>query len=570
MRKLWSLIGLFAILLIGGCTQNVVGPTETMPVAPLIRVTPGIGLTNEKIVFHATLLSGDTGKKAYVWTFYDRSDTVRLHDSLVKTFKQPGTYKYFVAVYSYTSTSHAAIARDTGEIVIYSFLSAISPSQLRAVKDQPYVFQVVAPGAILSTNYRYTWHIGDSTIVRTGQDTLGFTFTHDGIYPITVQLEDALLGVVSRAVDAVSVGASFQLLEITPRVGSLGQNVKFKLWHPTLAKGSHFEVQWYYGDGASSIGPIDQDSSSHVYNSVGKYIVNGGIFDAATNQFLFFASDTVWISSFPANAMTLSPNQINLPIGATQLFTASHPTLDPRHPYRWVWTSDGNLSQQQWTKFGDTLSIKFDWPGIQRVNLLLYDDSLGIPIASGSATVSTPQPTGFTKAMLFSMTKVSVEFFGVHKYSGWSSSMPSTDIALTLSEDSTLLKDVLLDTLKLTKGWNSASGLPGSCGIFVSFASDWKTCKYVKGLGSGSESGSPGESWHESSRIECADLPLMQITASSISYGVQGPSAVANFRKASYHWDYTWRSNNSLNADYVSTDWNAVPPLPGFRVIFSR
>ncbi len=586
-----SLPLLIAFLLVSGCKQNSVGPTETQSQPPPLSVSPSIGYVNKPILFTATVYPDDSTNKAFIWQFSDRTDTIYSKNTISKTFSSPGKYGYIVSAFHYTKYSHALIARDTGTFTVYAFSSSIKPSHLHAMIGSAYTFQVHSDSFSTSTNYKYTWKIGDSVIVQTGIDTINFVFRVQGIFPIQVQIEDAQLGVVSFAEDVVAVGASFQFITINPRIAIPLQDVHFKIWHSALQAQHHFVVTWDFGDGPFSSAPIDQDSVVHAYLHPGRYRVIGRVTDAVSKDLLFTATDTAIVSPLDPSALKLTPRQTSCVTGSTILFTAQHPVLDTKHTYHWQWQSDGDPQQVVRTTFGDTASFIFNWTGSEVVSLTLIDDVLNMPVASDTAHIGVSAQSGFSRSLIGSMTSMSIEFVGHNVYS-WAFTyvpVPGNGLSLSMRDAAGLVGHINNDTISLGYSYstrldtstlydNIISTGDHSYSVVAILSTDGKTCLSTIGKSYWDQSttdfpktygGSNYSEDDESSALACHDLFLISFSKDSICYGLRGDVAKLATDTIAYKRHNALSYYAHAENTYQSTDWTKAP-TPQVRLVFRR
>jgi hypothetical protein len=586
---------LCGLLVMVSCKSNITGPTDSNPVdtTPRVVLTPRIAMIGQPTHLNIIPYNMDSGAKHYIVYFSKPADTLYTTGAATYNFQTPGTYRYIIQAYDQVNGKVVQQFRDTGTIIVYLFTSSITPSMLQGAVNKPYTFTVRPDSVLTGTNYTYYWTFGDSTktIIVKNADTVGVSFAAAGIYPIDVKIYDNVLGVVSEAVGAISVNTNFQGLTLTPRVAVVNHPVLGTLWHPALPHGDSHTDTWDFGDGTIVTGLNNQDTLSHTYSKLGRFIVKGEVFDNASGALVFVASDTAFISSVDYSSVSISPSNVNVSSGQTILFRVSHPQLDPHHAYHWLWNSNGTPTQSSLMEGTDTLSIQFVWPGTDSVLVRLLDDSLGSVVASARTTVQVSLASGFARSMLLTFSKVQIDFVGAHQYNSGDAYLgnPGTDWSYHGQDSLSVGSHLNGDTIYYYSGYDQKDNSTSMYGytndetsssetVRIVLSQDGMNCLIARGTTgyyvsdySTDRGQDNGTYLNEASAFQAVNLPLVAFSSGIIVYGVQGSVAQSNLGTATYSNSASWlHGAQPSGCDYLTTDWTNAQPSPQISVTFKR
>jgi len=199
MRAL-ATIGIFALLIIGGCPQAQV--VQSTAVTAEIAYTVSQGLAPLTVTFSAAgSRSENEGALTYLWDFDDGATSTLMIDA--HTFENPGRYKVRLTVTDALGEQGIASltvrAQGGGAVAVISADVTSGPAPLTVQ------FDATGSQVLDDTILDYFWDFGDGSESRQSQPW--HTYFNEGTFTVTLTIETAG-GVAADTTAQITVGAN--------------------------------------------------------------------------------------------------------------------------------------------------------------------------------------------------------------------------------------------------------------------------------------------------------------------------------------------------------------------------
>ncbi len=339
--------------------------------------------------------------KSYVWDFGDGSPKVTTASpNISHTYTAVGSYLVSLVAIDSTTCNIADTAYLTikagDNIATLNFV----PAKTGLCTDLSYVFTntSTASSATFKSN-SFIWDFGDGTPrITTGlTPPITHTYAGPGTYIVKLILLDSNF---CNSPDSISktirlsptVKAQFQ----TPAQGCVPYNAVFE---NTSAGGLTFLYD--FGDGTTST----EDNPTHLYNTVGTYVVKLYAFDSTACNKLDSTSFTIRVVPIPVAAFTFSPDP-------PQENTATQFTNQSSGATNYIWRfGDGDSSIDVNPKHLFTATGTFD-VCLTAINAAGCSDTICMPV-SAIINPLLDVPSAFTPGKFGVNGIISVKGFGI-------------------------------------------------------------------------------------------------------------------------------------------------------------
>lgn len=277
-----------------------------------------VGCVPLRVDFSDTLNKG----KTYYWNFGDGTFDTTTSANNFHIYNATGTFRVrLIAVDSTTcnifDTSYTNIKVGDNKVLL-DFIS----NKLAPCTNLSYSFTNTSTPTRGGFNPNtFTWDFGDNSApVTQGQSPpIVHTYAGPGTYIVKLTINDSTFcNSPADTVKTVRLSPDVKAQFTTPPNGCVPYNAIF-----TNTSQGGLNFFWDFGDGTSST----QDNPSHLYNSVGVYVVKLLAFDSTSCNKVDSANFTITVSPIPFASFTYNPdppqeniptNFVNQSVGATK------------------------------------------------------------------------------------------------------------------------------------------------------------------------------------------------------------------------------------------------------------
>jgi gliding motility-associated-like protein len=258
-----------------------------------------VGCVPLKVDFVDTLRKG----KSYYWDFGDGTGDTTIAPADSHVYNSLGIFKVrLIAVDSTTcnifDTSYTHIKVGDNKVIL-DFIS----NKLPPCTNLSYNFTNTSVPTRGSFNPNtFTWDFGDNTplLIASQSPPVMHTYAGAGTYKVTLSINDSTFcNSPADTVKTIRLSPKLKAQFQTPPNGCVPYNAAF---NNTSLGGLNFF--WDFGDGTTSTA----DNPTHLYNTVGTYVVKLDAFDSTSCNKVDSTTFTITVSPVPFASFTYNPN----------------------------------------------------------------------------------------------------------------------------------------------------------------------------------------------------------------------------------------------------------------------
>ncbi|MBA2249287.1 MAG: PKD domain-containing protein, partial [Chitinophagaceae bacterium] len=247
----------------------------------------------------------DTIQKAklYYWNFGDGSGDTTTVPNISHTYNTTGRFLVRLIAIDSTTCNISDTAYTTIKVGNNKVLLDFVSTKLQPCTSLSYSFANTSSATFGGFNANtFTWDFGDNTapVTQSQSPPVIHAYAGPGTYRVKLSIDDTTFcNSPDDTVKTVRLSPQVTALFSTPPKGCVPYTADFL--NNSLGGLSFI---WDFGDGTSST----QDNPSHLYPTVGTYIVKLKAFDSTSCNKQDSTSFTITVSPIPSAAFTYSPN----------------------------------------------------------------------------------------------------------------------------------------------------------------------------------------------------------------------------------------------------------------------